>query len=47
VLLGATNLLTDLRIAARREDLAGMRRSAGALVDVADGLDRFVEEHGP
>jgi hypothetical protein len=47
VLLRATNLLTDLRIAARREDLAGMRRAAGALVDVADGLDRFVEDRVP
>lgn len=45
VLQRATNLLTDLLIAARREDLPGMRRAAIALVDVADRLDRFVEGH--
>jgi hypothetical protein len=38
--------LAQLRIAARRGDLATMDEVAGPLRDVADGLERFAEEHG-
>jgi hypothetical protein len=46
-LLGpAVDRLAQLRIAARRGDLATMDEVAGPLRDVADGLERFAEEHG-
>jgi hypothetical protein len=45
-LLGpALSGLARLRIAARRGDLATMDEAARSLRDVADGLERFAEEH--
>jgi hypothetical protein len=37
--------LTDLRIAARRDDAAALTSTAASLVGVADQLDAFAQEH--
>jgi hypothetical protein len=37
--------IAQLRIQARRDDVAGMRSTAAGLAKTADGLDRFHQEH--
>jgi hypothetical protein len=39
--------LTDLRIAARRDDAAALTSTAADLTGVADKLDAFAQEHQP
>ena len=45
LLTEATGTLADLRIAARRGELAELPKLATPLTEVADGLHAFAEDH--